>query len=179
MIVGYARVSTSDQTLDLQKDALRAAGCKQIFEDILSGSRADRPGLAEALRFVRPGDTLVVWKLDRLSRSLRHMLELAALLQERGVAFKSLQDQIDTTTSIGKFFFHLMGAIAELERDIVRERTQAGLAAARARGRHGGRRNVLTPRQIATGQSLYESVFGSEVGVTIDYTAQHEYHLSK
>ena len=155
MLLGYARVSTIEQTMDLQKDALRAAGCVEIFEDTCSGAVADRPGLRKALTYMRPGDTLVFWKLDRVSRSPRHLLELAEEFKMRGIAFKSLQDEIDTTTSMGKFFFHLMGAVAELERDIIRERTRAGLAAARARGRVGGRRPKLTAKQVAMGQALY------------------------
>jgi Enterobacteriaceae phage serine recombinase len=134
MKMGYARVSTAEQTMDLQKDALRAAGCEEIYEDTLSGAAAERPGLTKALARMRPGDTLVFWKLDRVSRSLHHLLELAEECKRRDIAFKSLQDEIDTSTSMGKFFFHLMGAIAELERDIIRERTRAGLGAARAPG---------------------------------------------
>jgi DNA invertase Pin-like site-specific DNA recombinase len=157
MFVGYARVSTTEQTLDLQKDALRAAGCIEIFEDVVSGVTAERSGLRQALAYLRPGDTLVFWKLDRVSRSLRHLLELAEECKTRDIGLKSLQDEIDTSTSMGKFFFHLMGTVAELERDIIRERTQAGLAAARARGRLGGRRPKLTPKQIAMGRALFES----------------------
>jgi DNA invertase Pin-like site-specific DNA recombinase len=155
MFVGYARVSTTEQTLDLQKDALRAAGCVEIFEDTVSGAAVERPGLRRALDYLRPGDILVFWKLDRVTRSLRHLLELVEEFKVRGIGLKSLQDEIDTRTSMGKFFFHLMGAVAELERDILRERTAAGLAAARARGRLGGRRPLLSPKQIAMGQALY------------------------
>jgi DNA invertase Pin-like site-specific DNA recombinase len=157
MFIGYARVSTTEQTLDLQKDALRAAGCIEIFDDTVSGATADRPGLRRALDYLRPGDTLVSWKLDRVTRSLRHLLELAEEFKARSIGLKSLQDEIDTSTSMGKFFFHLMGAVAELERDILRERTAAGLAAARARGRLGGRRLKLTAKQIAIGCALYDS----------------------
>jgi DNA invertase Pin-like site-specific DNA recombinase len=128
MLVGYARVSTADQTLALQQDALSQAGCERVFTDTASGSRTDRPGLEEALRFLRDGqDTLVVWRLDRLGRSLPHLIETVALLQERGIGFRSLQEQIDTTTSGGKLIFHVFGALAEFERDLIRERTQAGL----------------------------------------------------
>src|SRR5579884_4419743 len=143
MLVGYARVSTHDQTLNLQKDALRTAGCERIFEDTVSGAAAERPGLDEALAFLRPDDSLVVWKLDRLGRSLRHLIETATALQQRGIGFKSLTEQIDTTTSGGKLIFHIFGALAEFERALIRERTQAGLAAARARGRNGGRPKAL------------------------------------
>jgi DNA invertase Pin-like site-specific DNA recombinase len=129
MLVGYARVSTHDQTLALQRDALQQAGCSRIFTDTASGARADRPGLEDALGFARPGDTLVVWKLDRLGRSLPHLLETVARLQERGVGFRSLTEQLDTTSSGGKLVFHVFAALAEFERDVIRERTQAGLAA--------------------------------------------------
>jgi DNA invertase Pin-like site-specific DNA recombinase len=139
MLIGYARISTTDQTLALQQDALTAAGCDRIFTDTASGSRADRPGLAEALSYVRTGDTLVVWRLDRLGRSLGHLIETVRDLHERGVHFRSLQEQLDTGTSAGKLVFHVFGALAEFERDLIRERTMAGLAAARARGRRGGR----------------------------------------
>ena len=139
MLIGYARVSTTDQNLDLQKDALKAAGCKRIHTDTSSGSRAKRPGLDQALQNCREGDTLVVWRLDRLGRSLPHLVETVRQLQDREVGFKSLQENIDTTTSGGKFIFHVFASLAEFERDIIRERTRAGLTAARARGRVGGR----------------------------------------
>src|SRR5512143_1072690 len=142
MLIGYARVSTLEQTLALQQDALTKAGCERTFTDTASGSLAARPGLTEALDFARPGDTLVVWRLDRLGRSLRHLIDTVSLLQERGIGFKSLQEQLDTTTSGGKLVFHVFGALAEFERDLIRERTQAGLLAARARGRLGGRRLI-------------------------------------
>src|SRR5512144_112512 len=155
MLVGYARVSTADQTLGLQKDALAQAGCERLFTDTASGSRADRPGLDEALDFLRPGDTLVVWRLDRLGRSLRHLIDTLGGLDQRGVGFRSLQEQIDTTTSGGKLVFHVFGALAEFERDLIRERTHAGLIAARARGRRGGRPKALDPRNAAIAQALY------------------------
>jgi DNA invertase Pin-like site-specific DNA recombinase len=156
MLIGYARVSTHDQTLDLQLDALKAAGCERIFKDTVSGSTMERPGLSEALDFVRPGDTLVVWRLDRLGRSLRHLIDTLTGLSERGVDFKSLREHLDTSTSGGKLVFHMMGALAEFERDLIRERTQAGLAAARARGRRGGRRPRLTPKQVTMARALYK-----------------------
>jgi DNA invertase Pin-like site-specific DNA recombinase len=139
MLVGYARVSTTDQSLDLQKDALLAARCERLFTDIASGAKAQRPGLTEALQHCRPGDTLVVWKLDRLGRSLPHLVETVRDLMARGVGFRSLQEHLDTTTSGGKLIFHIFASLAEFERDLVRERTHAGLSAARARGRKGGR----------------------------------------
>lgn len=139
MLIGYARVSTADQNLDLQKDALKQAGCERLFTDTASGAKSERPGLTDALRECRQGDTLVVWKLDRLGRSLPHLVETVRDLVERGVGFKSLQENIDTTTSGGKLIFHLFASLAEFERDLIRERTNAGLTAARARGRKGGR----------------------------------------
>jgi DNA invertase Pin-like site-specific DNA recombinase len=139
MFVGYARVSTTDQNLYLQQDALVAAQCERIFTDTASGAKAQRPGLAEALQCCRSGDTLVVWKLDRLGRSLPHLVETVRDLVTRGVGFKSLQENIDTTTSGGKLIFHIFASLAEFERDIIRERTYAGLSSARARGRKGGR----------------------------------------
>jgi DNA invertase Pin-like site-specific DNA recombinase len=157
MFVGYARVSTAEQTMDLQKDALRKAGCEIIFEDTSSGAKADRPGLNEALNYMRPRDTLVFWKLDRVSRSLQHLIALAQDCKARDIGLRSLQDQIDTSSGMGRFFYHIMGAIAELERDLINERTREGLAAARARGRLGGRRPKLTTKQIAIGRALYES----------------------
>src|SRR3954452_14890909 len=148
MLIGYARVSTLDQTLALQQDALTAAGCEHIYTDTVSGSVTDRPGLTNALSHLRPGDTLVVWRLDRLGRSLSHLIETVRQLQERGIGFRSLQEQIDTTTSGGKLIFHVFGALAEFERDLIRERTHAGLQAARARGRLFGRPHTLTPKQV-------------------------------
>src|SRR5690348_13881508 len=133
MLVGYARVSTTDQTLTLQQDALTSAGCTRIFTDTASGAQTERQGLTEALSFVRPGDTLVVWKLDRLGRSLKDLITRITELETRKIGFQSLTEQIDTTTSGGKLIFHIFGALAEFERDIIRERTTAGLEAARAR----------------------------------------------
>src|SRR3954470_18612384 len=155
MLIGYARVSTQDQTLNLQKDALEKLGCNKIFTDTASGAKAERKGLDEALEYVREGDTLVVWRLDRLGRSLKHLIETITELNNRKIGFKSIQENIDTTTSGGKLVFHIFGALAEFERDIIRERTQAGLIAARARGRQGGRRKTLTPKQIAMVKKLY------------------------
>ena len=156
MEIGYARVSTGEQTLHLQLDALQSAGCGKIYQETASGAKADRPVLEEVLSYIRAGDTLVVWRLDRLGRSLEHLIDVVAALAERGVGFKSLTEQIDTTTPGGKLIFHVFGALAEFERDLIRERTQAGLAAARARGRLGGRPKKLTdPKQLELARSLY------------------------
>ena len=154
MLIGYARVSTSDQSLDLQLDALNALGCERIFNDVASGTRSDRQGLEEALSYLRKGDTLVVWKLDRLGRSLRHLIQVVTQLHKEEKSFKSLQESLDTNTSNGRLIFHLFGALAEFERDIIRDRTKAGLAAARARGRHGGRPRVIDEQKIAMARVL-------------------------
>jgi DNA invertase Pin-like site-specific DNA recombinase len=156
MLIGYARVSTQEQTLNLQKDALKQAGCNKIFTDTASGVKAERKGLDEALRYVRNGDTLVVWRLDRLGRSLPHLITTMTDLEERGIGFKSLTENIDTTTSGGKLIFHIFGALAEFERNLIRERTQAGLTAARARGKKGGRPKALTAKQVGIAHDLYE-----------------------
>ena len=155
MLIGYARVSTSDQTLNLQQDALEKIGCTKIFTDVISGSTTERQGLDEALAFVREGDTLVVWRLDRLGRSLKHLIETITNLNNRKIGFKSIQENIDTTTSGGKLIFHIFGALAEFERDIILERTNAGLQAARARGRLGGRPKALTDKKRSMAQALY------------------------
>lgn len=156
MLIGYARVSTQDQTLDLQRDALTKAGCSKIFTDTVSGAATERPGLSEALQFVRDGDILVVWKLDRLGRSLKHLIETVMALNERGIGFRSITESIDTTTPGGKLIFHVFGALAEFERELIRERTQAGLSAARARGRHGGRPRKLDAKKTDLLQKLYQ-----------------------
>jgi DNA invertase Pin-like site-specific DNA recombinase len=156
MLIGYARVSTHEQTLNLQRDALEKAGCTKIYTDTASGAKAERKGLDEALAYVRKGDTLVVWRLDRLGRSLPHLITTMTSLEERGIGFKSLTENIDTTTSGGKLIFHIFSALAEFERNLIRERTTAGLTAARARGRTGGRPKVLTSRQLSIAQSLYD-----------------------
>lgn len=140
MLIGYVRVSTNDQNTALQRNALECAGCELIFEDKISGRTSDRPGLKRVLKTLGEGDTLVVWKLDRLGRSMRHLVVLVEELRERGINFRSLTDSIDTSTPMGRFFFHVMGALAEMERELIVERTRAGLAAARAEGRIGGRR---------------------------------------
>lgn len=165
-LLGYARVSTTDQDPHLQHDALEVAGCYRIFTDTASGSLASRPELDRLLDQIRPGDTLVVWRLDRLGRSVRHLIDQVAELQERGVEFKSLQDNIDTSSSGGRLIFHIFASLAEFERDLIRERTHAGLEAARARGRVGGRPPALSPDGVATARRLYESrtVTVAEIG---------------
>jgi DNA invertase Pin-like site-specific DNA recombinase len=157
MLIGYARISTTDQTLDLQKDALQGAGCDRIFTDTASGAKAERTGLDQALSHIRTGDTLVVWRLDRLGRSLKHLIETITALNNRQIGFKSITESIDTTSSGGKLIFHIFGALAEFERDIIRERTQAGLTAARARGRKGGRPKALTPKKAQQALTLYDN----------------------
>ena len=154
MKIGYARVSTQDQKLNLQTDALKKAGCEKIFTDTASGVKDNRIGLIEAIEFCRTGDSLVVWKLDRLGRSLKHLIETINLLHKKKVGFVSLQESIDTTTSGGKLIFHVFGALAEFEREIIRDRTRAGLVSARARGRLGGRPPALNNRQIAMAKKL-------------------------
>ena len=163
MLVGYARVSTAEQSLHLQRDALKKAGCTRIFTDVASGAKSQRPGLGKALEFVRRGDTLIVWKLDRLGRSLAHLIESVHALHARRVGFRSLQESLDTTTSGGRLVFHVFGALAEFERDIIRERTNAGLAAARARGRKGGRPRVLDEEKTALARTLHKA--GTSIAV--------------
>lgn len=149
MKVGYARTSTTEQSPEMQVEALRAAGCERIFVEQVSGAAKERPVLEQALGFLRGGDTLVVWKLDRLGRSLRHLIELVDGLGRRGVDLRSLQDNIDTATPGGRFLFHVFGAVAEFERDLIRERVLAGIHSARARGRKGGRPRVVDDRKLA------------------------------
>ncbi len=156
MLIGYARVSTAEQSSDLQIDALTRAGCEQIFTDVASGAQAARPGLVKAMAYVRGGDALVVGKLDRLGRSLTHLIENIRTLAERNIGFRSLQESIDATTSGGKLIFHVFGALAEFERDLIRDRTRAGLAAARTRGRRGGRPRMLDEKKVALARSMYE-----------------------
>ncbi len=156
MLVGYARVSTTDQNLDLQIDALTKAGCEKIFSEKITGSTADRTELNNMKNFIRDNhDTVVVYKLDRLGRSLKNLVTEIETLQSRGIGFKSLQENIDTATSGGRLFFHVFAALAEFERDIIRERTQAGLSAARSRGRLGGRPKKLTEAQVQLMRKLY------------------------
>lgn len=159
MNIGYARVSTQDQDLSLQIDALNGAGCKKIYKEKITGSKKERPQLNELLEQLREGDVIVIWKLDRLARSLKDLVSLVNEIQEKGGALHSLNDQIDTTTPHGKFTFHIFAALAEFERDIIRERTKAGLAAARARGRKGGRPKGLSKKAQHTAiiaEKLYQ-----------------------
>lgn len=154
MRIGYARVSTDEQSLDLQLDALKKAGCKRVFTDKASAVKGDRPGLADALSHLRSADVLVVWKLDRLGRTVKGLVEFVAGLQEQGVQFRSLTDGIDTTTPAGRFFFHVMASLAQMERELLAERTRAGLDAARRRGRVGGRKRRMTPGKVESARKL-------------------------
>jgi len=156
MLIGYARVSTPDQYLRMQEDALKSVGCKDIYTDIASGVKTARPGVFEAFSHLREGDTLVVWKLDRLGRSLAHLIQTVKELSEKNIGFKSLQENIDTTTSGGQLIFHIFGALAEFERELIRERTQAGLKAARVRGRLGGRPPTLNPYDVKKLKKHYD-----------------------
>lgn len=156
MKIGYARVSTDDQNLCLQVDALQQVGCETIYQDQVSGAKVERPGLQAALAYLRPGDTLVVWRLDRLGRSLKQLIEIVTSLEAQGIGFQSLQEALDTTTSSGRLVFHIFGALAEFERHRIRERTQAGLQAARARGRMGGRPKALDTKKVALLYQLYD-----------------------
>jgi len=163
----------NDQTLNLQLDALKQAKCEQVHTDTASGSLADRPGLAQALSHLREGDTLVVWRLDRLGRSLRDLIDRITELNDRKIGFRSITEQIDTTTSGGKLIFHIFGALAEFERDIIRDRTNAGLTAARARGKVGGRRRSLSQKDIALVKKLY-----AEQNTSIAYICR-SFHISR
>jgi len=154
MLIGYARVSTADQNIDLQVDALEKVGCERVFSETASGIRTERAALNDALSHARAQDVFVVWKLDRLGRTVRQLVDFVSALRARDVEFRSLTDGIDTTTPAGRFFFHMMAALAEMERDLIRERTMAGLSAARARGRKGGRRHALSQRQVAQARLL-------------------------
>ncbi len=154
MLIGYARVSTQDLNLDLQSEALTKAGCERIFIDKISGSRTERPELTKALEMLREGDTLVVWKLDRLGRSVKNLVDLVGELHQQGIQFKSLTDAIDTGTPSGRFFFHVMASLAEMERELTVERTRAGLEVARQLGRKGGRRRQMTESKIESAKKL-------------------------
>jgi DNA invertase Pin-like site-specific DNA recombinase len=166
-LVGYARVSTQDQTTAPQLDALRRAGCSRVFEETASGAQRDRPELAHALDYMRPGDTLVVWRLDRLARSLKQLIETVEALESRAIGFRSITEAIDTTTAGGRLVFHVFGALAEFERAMIRERTRAGLDAARARGRVGGRPRSLSQEDIEVARTLL-----SNQDITVDSVAR-------
>lgn len=177
-LIGYARVSTAGQELTMQIDALKREGCFRIFEDVASGAKTARPGLDAALAYLRPGDTLIVWKLDRLGRSLPHLVQTVESLRERGVGFRSLTEAIDTSTAGGNLVFNLFASLAAFERDLIRERTRAGLKAAAARGRLGGRRPVITPtklqraqKMIGKGLTVREAAAAMKVGKTALYEA--------
>lgn len=177
-LIGYARVSTGEQKPAMQLDALTAAGCDRLFEDRLSGATTERPGLAEALAYVRSGDVFVVWKLDRLGRSMAHLVETVRMLEAKGVGFRSLTEGMDTTTPGGTLVFHIFGALAQFERDLIRERTRAGLVAAEARGRKGGRKPSVTPEKLerarahmAGGLTVREAAARVKVGKTALYNA--------
>ena len=177
-LIGYARVSTPEQDTALQTDALHKAGCERVFEDTVSGAKADRPGLAAALAFLRDGDVLAVWRLDRLGRSLPHLIEVIGGLELRGVGFRSLTEAINTTTSGGRLIFHVFGALGQFERDLIRDRTKAGLAAAAARGRKGGRKPVVTAdklqrarEHITNGLNIREAAARLKIGKTALYAA--------
>lgn len=163
MLIGYARVSTVDQNLALQRDALTEAGCEHIYTEQLSGAVTDRPELAAALKFARSGDTLIVWKLDRLARSVKQLIETVEKLRSRNIGFRSLTESIDTTTAQGRLVFHMFSALAEFERSLIRERTQAGLAAARRQGRTGGRPPKLSPDDIEAAKAMLTN---PDIGVT-------------
>jgi len=154
MVIGYARVSTQDQNLDLQIEALTKAGCEKIFEDKTIGSRAERPGLDNLLGILREGDTIIVWKLDRLGRSVKNLVDLVGDLHKKGAQFKSLTDAIDTGTTLGRFFFHIMASLAQMERELTVERTRAGLEVARQLGRKGGRKRQMTDSKIESAKKL-------------------------
>ena len=156
MLIGYARVSTRDQKLKSQEDALKQAGCEKIFTDVASGAKTERPGLAEAFRYSRKGDSVVVWSLDRLGRSLHHLIETVMSLKKKGIGFRSLQEGMDTTTSGGKLVFHIFGALAEFEREIIRERTRIGLEAAREMGRTGGRPKAMDEFDVKRARRMFK-----------------------
>ena len=179
--IGYARVSTDDQNASLQVDALKKAGCIKVFTDHASGSKASRPELDKMIDQLRTDDVVVVWRLDRLGRSLRNLIELVADLDEQGVGFRSLTESIDTTTNGGRLIFHIFAALAEFERDLIRERTHAGLAAARACGRVGGRPSVMNDKKVDKARKLYDSRQHtvSEIAEMLDVSVATIYrHLS-
>lgn len=154
MLIGYARVSNQDQNLDSQISSLKQAGCQKIYDDKISGRHNNRPGLERTLEILREGDTLIVWKLDRLGRSMKHLVDLVGSLNQRGISFRSITDSIDTSTPSGRFFFHVMASLAEMERELAIERTRAGLEIARQLGRRGGRKRQMTESKIESAKKL-------------------------
>lgn len=182
MLIGYARVSTTDQELRLQLDALAAAGCEKVFTDKASGVKANRTGLAEALAFAREGDSLVVWKLDRLGRSMKGLIDLAAELEQGKVDLRSITDGIDTSGAAGRFFFHVLAAMATMERELIQERTRAGLQAAKRAGTRLGRPSVMTPQKLRAARKLLadEAMDAKEVAATVGVSVGTLYrHLAK
>ncbi len=182
MLIGYARVSTTDQELRLQLDALTAAGCEKVFTDKASGVKANRTGLTEALAFAREGDSLVVWKLDRLGRSMKGLIDLAAELEQRKVDLRSITDGIDTSGAAGRFFFHVLAAMATMERELIQERTRAGLQAAKRAGTRLGRPSVMTPQKLRAARKLLadEAMDAKEVAATVGVSVGTLYrHLAK
>jgi len=172
MIIGYARISTQDQNLDLQRQALEGAGCEKIYDDIISGVRQHRPGLTMALEVLRSGDSIVVWKLDRLGRSVKGLVSLVGDLEGKGIHFKSLTEGIDTSTPAGRFFFHVMASLAQMERELIIERTKAGLTAAKLQGRKGGRKRSMTESKIESAKKLLATgttpkIVAKDIGVSI------------
>lgn len=172
MLIGYARVSTQEQNLQMQVDALEKSGCEQIFQEKITGKFRERPELSQCLRMLRKGDVLIVWKLDRLARSLKNLVEIVQDLHDREIGFKSLTESIDTTSSGGRLVFHIFGALAEFEHDLIRERTKAGLAAARARGRKGGRKPAMTDADVrkAAAMLLEPTITKTEVAAHFGVT---------
>ena len=154
MLMGYARVSTDDQNMDLQIDALKKIGCSRIFSDKITGKKKSRPGLDDALSHLRANDTLAIWKLDRLGRTVKGLIDLVGKMEEEGIHFRSITDGIDTTTPVGRFFFHVMASLAQMERELLIERTKAGLAAAKKRGRVGGRKRIMTSSKLEAAKKL-------------------------
>jgi len=182
MKLGYCRISTHEQNLQLQKDALKKEGCEKIFEDIISGAKEERTGLNELLSHLRKSDILVVWRLDRLGRGLRHLIQLINELEEKGIVFKSLTENIDTSTPSGKLVFHIFGSLAEFERNLIRERTMAGLRSARVRGRQGGRpKSASTPDKIKMAKVLYKDKSNSvgEICKTLGISRSSFYRMVK
>lgn len=172
MNIGYARISTQDQNLDLQLHALEGAGCEKIYDDIVSGIHQQRPGLTMALEVLRDGDVLVVWKLDRLGRSVKGLVNLVGELEAKGIHFKSLTDGIDTSTPAGRFFFHVMASLAQMERELIIERTKAGLSAAKMQGRKGGRKRSMNESKIESAKKLLAAgtspkIVAKDIGVSI------------